>query len=229
MKKSLPLLCLTLFISSLTSFSQDSAPEVKATRENQIATGYYFRVGPVIPVGNFRSLQVITEPTTNNNYYYERALTGGVMEMGYLIYLGPSFANKYLRAGIDASFLSFWFNPNKTDSVRSGNKMQYWYYFVGQKFGPIISVNPVDKLIIDVSYKINAVLAFNRHIGNDKYFDEWGKNLFQNEINLNIEYRLMMFSFEYNFGKVTFDNLDSSNPPHNVDVSTFRVLFGFKL
>ena len=32
------------------------------------------------------------------------------MDMGFLIYIGPAFAGKYLRAGIDATFITFWFN-----------------------------------------------------------------------------------------------------------------------
>jgi hypothetical protein len=147
--------------------------------------------------------------------------------MGYLIYLGPAFANNRLRAGIDAGFLTFWFNP--VHSTGTGDKMQYWYYFAGQKFGPVLSVNPVDRLIIDLSYKINANIGFVRHLRNGAFVDEWGKTLAENEMNLNIEYRLMMLSFQYNFGRITYDNLDSANPDHNVDNSTFRVMFGFKL
>ena len=149
------------------------------------------------------------------------------MDLGFLIYIGPAFANNHIRLGIDATFISFWFNSIKADSI-SGPKSQYWYYFVGQKFGPVISVCPIDRLVIDLSYKLNAYVAYNHHLINNSMKDEWGDNLTQNEISMNIRYSIMLFSFQYNFGKIKFNDFDSSKPSHYVDNSTYRIMIGFK-
>jgi hypothetical protein len=221
---------LALLLVSAISQGQDTVIKIITPRPNCIVTGYYFRIGPAFPVRNFNQLQVIPADKDNpDTNYYDPARTGAAMDMGYMIYFGPSFANNHLRAGIDATFLSFWFNSVNTPG--SGDKKQYWYYFAGQKFGPVFSINPVERLIIDISYKLNAYIGFVHHriSGEDKWVDEWGKNLVQNELSMNIEYRAMMLTVEYNFGKITYDNLDSSNPRHNVGNSTFRLLFGFKL
>ena len=84
----------------------------------------------------------------------------------------------------------------------------------------MISINPIDRLVIDLSYKINAIGGW--------YNSEYGKNLFMNEISMNLRYSIMLFSFQYNFGNITYDNFESSNPDHIVDVSTIRVMLGFK-
>lgn len=113
-------------------------------------------------------------------------------------------------------------------SNADGSKSQYWFCYLGQKFGPVLSICPVDRLVIDLSYKLNAYAAFVHHpIGTD-YKNEFGKNLTQNEISMNIRYSLILFSFEYNFGKTSYDNFSSDNPMHTVDNTTYRIMIGFK-
>jgi hypothetical protein len=109
-----------------------------------------------------------------------------------------------------------------------GTKTKYWYYYGGQKFGPVISVRPIDRLVLDFSYKINAYIAYLHHMMYGKLVDEWGKNLAQSEISMNIRYSFMLISFQYNFGKTQYNDFDSNKPTHYVDNNTFRFLVGFK-
>jgi hypothetical protein len=153
---------------------------------------------------------------------------GVAMDMGFLIYIGPAFAGNHLRAGIDASFISFSFNPaNLPDSI-NGSKFQYWYYYIGQKFGPVLSICPIDRLVIDLSYKLNAYIGFVHHPIGTEYKNEFGDNLKQNEISMNIRYAIMLFSFQYNFGKTSYNNFDNANPIHAVENDTYRIMIGLK-
>ena len=222
MKKFLSVFVAFLMILPLLSYAQLEHPDL-------IKSGFYLKLGVVFPMDKYAQNQLlnITNPViTPHNYTlgYLAAKTGASMDMGFLIYLGPSFVNNFLRAGIDPTFFSFWYNS-------SSSKYEHFYYFVGQKFGPVITVNPVDKLMIDVSYKLNFNLGY--------HYDEWeklvdaqyakyGKELLYQEISLSIRYRIMMFSFMYNFGNMTYDNLDDKRPDQKIRTNTFRIMFGLK-
>jgi hypothetical protein len=148
---------------------------------------------------------------------------------GFLIYLGPSFVHHILRAGIDATFFSIWINATRPDST--GTRLNYYYYFVGQKFGPVISVNPVEHLIIDVSYKLNANFGYHFDQWNylsDSQYNKYGYNLTYQELNLNIRYRVILVSLQYNFGKMPYDNVDATRIKQTIETNTFRILIGFK-
>lgn len=230
-KYFLTALLFTLLFPSV-SFSQEQvtpAPAIiqKERAPNRIESGLYIKLGPSFPMGIYATGQKLTDNSPKDHPYYFPATMGGAMDMGYLIYIGPAFANNHLRAGIDATFISFSFNSIKSDTI-TGSKTKYWYYFVGQKFGPVISVCPVDRLVIDISYKMNAYAAYVHHRIRGKEDDEWGMNLTQNEISTTIRYSIMLFSFQYNFGQVAYNDFDGAKPIHYVDNTTFRILIGFK-
>ncbi|MBC8314597.1 MAG: hypothetical protein ISR57_02660 [Bacteroidales bacterium] len=129
-------------------------------------------------------------------------------------------ANNILRFGIDAIFLDGWFATATPLPGSDKKASEVWYYFVGQKFGPLITINPVDRLMIDLSYKLNANISWHNN--------DWGAEILGQEIMMNIRYRVIVVSFMYNFGKINYNDFDSSRPEHKVDITTFRVLLGFK-
>jgi hypothetical protein len=227
MKKSLLVFVFSLLIFPSLSYAQVERPDI-------IKGGFYLKLGVVFPMGKYAQSQHldITNPIIIPHDYkldYLPAKIGGAMDMGYLIYLGPSFANKFLRAGIDATFLSFWYDPSSP--IDNKNKYEHYYYFVGQKFGPMITVNPIDRLMIDVSYKLN--FNFGYHYDEweslaDAQYSKFGKELLYQELGLSLRYRIMMFSFLYNFGKMTYDNLDDKRPDQKIQTNTFRIMFGLK-
>ena len=236
----LPILLITLLLP-FSSFSQEKdtlaptptqapAPKmVQMEREpNRINAGFYIKLGPVFPMGAYATKQSLMDVLEKPNFsVYSPAKMGAAIDLGYLIYIGPSFANNHLRLGIDAAFMSFSFNPVKT-STSDSSTTKYWYYYIGQKFGPLISICPVDRLVIDLSYKMNAYMAYVHHQIRGKNNDEWGKNLTQSELSMSIRYSLILFSFQYNFGKVTYNDFDSEKPKHLVENTTFRIMVGFK-
>ena len=250
MKRLFIVLILNIFIITSTLFAQDQKSGA-GQRPNHIESGFYLKIGPCFPVGPFyygQSLAinnpVLSPPSNQYTLTYLPAKIGPAMDLGFLIYLGPSFANNYVRAGIDACFLSFWFNS--TNPVLSTDaRYEHHYYFGGQKFGPIITVNPIDRLLIDISYKINANFGYHYDEWKDPSYNsgaphyttgslsdaqyaKFGVNLMGQEFSMNLRYRVMMFGFEYNFGTMTYDNFDSNRPKQKIQIDTYRILVGFK-
>ena len=214
------------------------APRIvyKERAPNRIESGFYIKVGPSFPIGNFALEQTFYDEVTNSSrsssttlkkVTFYRAKMGIAMDMGYLIYIGPAFAGNHLRLGIDASFLDFSYNP-AADLPDTISGYTYWYYYIGQKFGPVLSICPIDKLVIDLSYKMNAYIAFIQHPIGTAFKSEFGYNETQNEISMNIRYGIILFSFEYNFGNTTYNNFSTDNPMHQTENNTYRIMIGFK-
>jgi hypothetical protein len=232
MKRFISLSICALLLISLTLHAQDADQNVKPERKNYIKGGFYLGFGPVFPVGKYDAGQVVHPENATTSapvLNYLPAKIGGAMDLGFLIYLGPSFANKHLRAGIDATFLSIWFNSTKPNDPH--NSYEHYYYYGGQKFGPLFTINPVDRLMIDLSYKLNANFAY--------YFGEWhnlynadyskyGMNMFQNEVSLGIRYSIMRFCFQYSFGNMKYDNFDNARPTQTIEANTYRIMVGLK-
>jgi len=216
-------------------FLLTGTPAARGESPGGIRSGFYLKLGPVFPVGQFARGQSVPfevgsppEPWTLD---YLPAKTGFGMDIGYLIYLGPQFAKGYLRAGIDAAFLSLWFNsvnpPVKED------RAQKYYSFAGQKFGPVITVNPVEKLMIDLSYKLNANISYHDELDgwaplSDAETSEYGVNLVFQEVSMSVRYRIMVFSFQYNFGTMNYNNVNKDRQDQKIRENTFRIMFGLK-
>jgi len=161
------LLLLTFLLLAGFACSQDQPPQTQQAAQtptqvqtqkpefqqkemiNHINSGFYIKFGGSIPMGEFANQH-------NNIYHYQngrdtvkfnQAKFGGALEFGFLIYLGPAFAHNHLRAGIDATFFAISFNPTDQTlppNTSASKKMDYWYYFGGQKFGPLLTINPID-------------------------------------------------------------------------------------
>ena len=223
---------ITSIIFGILSVSLLSAQENTADRSDYINSGFYLKAGPVFPIGQFAKEQTIPFPKPPvTELTYLPARIGAALDMGFLIYLGPSFANNYLRAGIDATFLSAWFNS--TRPTNDDNLIENYYTFIGQKFGPVITVNPIDRLMIDISYKLNANFAYHEEYDewdplSDGATSEYGYNLAGSEFSLGLRYRVMLFSFQYNFANMNYNNADKENMDQKIKINTFRILIGFK-
>jgi len=222
-----------LLLFAVNVFSQDQPIQVQTQKpvstqspsRNLISSGFYLKIGGSIPMGEFAKdhINLYNYKGSVDTIKFNQAKFGSLMELGFLIYLGPAFANNHLRAGIDATFLAVSFNPTSQtlpENSSASKKLEYWYYFAGQKFGPLITINPVDYLMIDLSYKLNATAAW--------YHSMWGSSYTVNEVSLQLRYRLMLFQFQYNWGKVKFTYNQDNNPTYMVDNSTFRLVVGLK-
>jgi hypothetical protein len=208
-----------------------TAQESESNRPAHIHGGLYLKLGPVIPVGKYAEGQSVPFIPAKDPLPYLPANAGAAFDLGFLFYLGPSFANHILRAGIDATFLSTWFNstspPDKTDWF-------YKYYtFIGQKFGPVITINPVNRLMIDVSYKLNANLSYHEELDgwdplSGGQTSSFGYNLFNQEVSLGFRYTILVLSFQYNFGTMNYNDADKDNFDQEINIDTFRILFGLK-
>jgi hypothetical protein len=70
-------------------------------------------------------------------------------------------------------------------------------------------------------------MSYLHHQFEADWKDDWGKNLLQNEVSVSIRYRIIVASFQYNFGKCVYNRFDTHDPSYKIDNSTFRVLVGF--
>jgi len=233
MKKIFTISLLLLCIIWLNSFSQDTIVNKSSWHKNYIRDGSYLKIGASFPVGLYGTNQVFKEennPDPTTNYIlFPAAKLGGALDVGYFIYLGPAFVRNHLRAGIDATFFSLGFNQTNLPSYPKGQneKWKFWYFFLGQKFGPVFTINPFDQIMIDLSYKLNAYMSYFRHEFGGAWKDDWGKNLLQSELSVNIRYRIILASFQYNFGECLYNRFDTKYPSYKIDNSTFRILVGF--
>jgi len=220
--------------SSLWLLAQDTVYVIQKPLENYLKPGFYLRISGVMPVGEFKTYKQFDDQDVESPFffrYFDKARLGPSLDMGFLIYLGPPFAQNKLRAGIDATFLSVWYNPSKSldggyvnDSTyipgdRTGAK--YWYASAGQRFGALFSYNPVDRLIIDLHFQIGTHLS--------RYEDYWGYYLPDVIVGINMRYRVMMFTLEYYRGKTNFNGFDKENPDYFIRTDSFRFGFGVKI
>jgi hypothetical protein len=245
MKKIISLFIFAILFSSVFLYGQ------MGSRPAVIHSGFYIKLGAAFPTGTFKSGQtlpiynpVMTVPTDQKyNLSYLPAKVGPAMDLGFLIYIGPSFADNYIRCGIDATFLSIWYNSTNP-VLNLDSRYEHFYYFGGQKYGPIITVNPIDKLLIDISYKFNPNFGYHFDEWNDPNYPKgygqpagpladaqyakFGITFWSQEFSMNIRYRIMLIGFEYNFGTMTYNNFDSNRPKQTIDIKTTRIMIGFK-
>ncbi len=228
MKKIILIVLSMIFAGPFTTTAQDD----NAKKSNYIRSGFYLKLGPVFPVGLYAQLQTapVTSTLKTTQYLtYQPAKIGAAIDLGYLIYIGPSFANNHLRAGIDVTFLNGWFNS--TSSVGESDRWKHFYYNIGQKIGPVFTINPVDRLMIDISYKVNANLGIYYGEWDDfdpSQYSNYGIDFFRNEISMSLRYRVMVLSFQYNFGQISYNNLNTDRTKQSINADTFRLLLGFK-
>lgn len=211
------LIALLLFM--LIAFTGLVAQESTSSKPNNITSGFYMKFGPSFPVALFKTTQVAVDdfiPTKT----FEPAKVGAFGDFGYLIYLGPSFARRFLRAGIDVTFLTIGFNPSDHTFQPDQKKIDYYYFFAGQKMGPLVTINPIDKLMIDLSWKLGFYAS--------GYNDDYGSNLTQQELSLGLRYRLIAFSLNYHFGKINYNDFDSENAEKWARVDALKIMIGLK-
>lgn len=205
------LILLLLILGFAVSVSAQSVATYD--KPNRIKGGFYMKFGPSFPVGPFKTLQI-------DGRTFEPAKVGFFGDFGYLIYIGPAFANKFLRAGMDLTFLTAGFHASHHNYLSGESKIDYYYFFLGQKMGPLVTINPVDHLMIDLSWKLGFYAA--------EYNDDWGSNLVQQEISLGLRYKLAAFSVNYHFGKINYNDFEKANPEQWAYDNAVKIMVGLK-
>jgi hypothetical protein len=213
--RKLILLLLILVITDTGSQGQN-AP---VSRPNNIKGGFYMKFGPAFPVGDFNT----TQYTLDEDFViktFDQPKAGMFGDFGYLIYLGPAFAKNYLRVGIDATFFSVGFMGSHHDVQPNEDKINYKYFFAGQKFGPMITVNPVDHLMIDLSWKLCLSIS--------EFNELYGLNMTQQEISMGLRYRIMAFSVNYQMGDLNFNKFDKEGKDQIINQNMVKIMIGLK-
>lgn len=218
MKKLFIFLVACIMLYPVFSYSQGGLAHA------DIRSGFYIKAGPSFPLGTFKSGNIFAgNGTPGQESVFMASKTGPAMDLGFMIFIGPSFAKHFLRVGLDLTFLTINYQAAAVpDSLSGKDKWNMHYYFAGNKIGPMITINPIDRLMIDLSYKLNGYIA---HC----YDNEWGKSYTQNEVELSVRYRFLILSCQYNWGKTKFNIFDKDKPVYDLPTNTFRILFGFKI
>lgn len=214
MRKLIPMLL--ILVMTGTGLQGQNAP---VSRPNNIKGGFYMKFGPAFPVGAFNSTQY-TFDEHGVLKTFDQPKIGVFGDFGYLIYLGPAFAKNFLRAGIDAVFLSGGYMGSHHNVLPDEDKINYRYFFAGQKFGPVITVNPVDKLMIDLSWKLCLSIS--------EFNEMYGLNMTQQEISLGVRYRIMAFSFNYQMGDLNFNKFDKNDKDQVISQNMVKIMIGLK-
>jgi hypothetical protein len=218
MRKLIPMLII-LLIAGPGSHGQN-AP---ASRPNNIKGGFYMKFGPSFPVGTFNTVQyaINTDAVPDDTLKtFDQPKIGVFGDFGYLIYLGPAFANNFLRAGIDATFFSIGYHGSHHIYKTGEDKIDFSYFFLGQKFGPVITVNPMDQLMIDLSWKLCLSVS--------EFDSDYGVNMTQQEFSLGLRYRIMAFSINYQKGKLNYNDFDKGNKEQITRQDMLKIMIGLK-
>ena len=218
MKKSLfigLMICLCYSFSEAQEQGQEQKQEQKESKKPmEINTGFYMRLGPVFPLGNYNLGQRYYDQDVHRWIKSDEAKIGATAELGSHFYTGPSFANHYLRVGIDVTYANLWFTPTDEKNVK------YWYWYFGQKVGPIITVSIPGGVMFDFGFKLSPVVGYTDNV--------WGRHV-NEEIIMNIKFHLLLCSFQYCLGKMNYTNFTGKGDNDFREIQTFRILLGMKI
>jgi hypothetical protein len=199
----------------------------------QINNGFYLRMGLSMPLGSYATDQHVHYTGNNENYiWFPKAKLGYQFELGCHIYTGKAFNLGRLRMGIDATFFNYSLQPHKRygryiddqhfyedDVVLVGSE---FYLTFRQKYGPILSYSLEKDIFFDFGYRMVPSVAFAA--GSD-FLNIWGRRINQ-EILINFRWKLMMVSFQFDIGKINFNDFEDDG--FLVSNSTFNLLLGVK-
>ena len=62
----------------------------------------------------------------------------------------------------------------------------------------------------------------------DSQTSEYGFYLLSNEVSLAVRYSIMVFSFQYNFGYMNYNNANKDNTDQKISTNTIRIMLGVK-
>jgi hypothetical protein len=253
--KKLLLLATTLFSAQLlsaqiTSGSGGQTDEkpvtVKPLKSDEVFdNAFYIKFGIAQPKGAFGGeIRGDADPTIPYQGLDNMGVkNGAAFEMGTIFYLNLPIP-EMLKAGIDFTFLDFAINP--VDWTTAGGDFEYVemdpMLFAGAKIGPVFSVNPVDKLIFDVYYKLAPAMVrapyFSYYNNGDDFTIEMpSKFIFNKAFGINMRFHALTLGWESYWGKLqetgtyTYYNyntgLDGSETFNsNIGIKTQRLSLG---
>lgn len=191
--------CTTLFFS--TSFAQNERSPFRKG---------YIRLG----VNNIGE-RINTDLSVKENILRGKygSDMGYVFETGTIFYFNKPKSGKKIGYGLDWTIISFTYNSLnkwKNYATATGNTGEPFEEIppltvsASSKLGPVISFNPVEKLIIDTRVQVvagaSAFLFFYNHNPTGYYFEMLGRNESINEEDEGQVLKMAVFSIKPNFG-----------------------------
>jgi len=192
--------------------AQDSVKAAANPNERSPFRKGYLRLG-ISSLGNSLDNSLSPKDNVFNGNY--GASSGFVFETGHVYYFKPKSYRGLVNFGLDWTVLSATYN--KLDQWETYDNKGNEVYIDGASFsaslasklGPVISFNPVEKLVIDLRAQVAAV---GRITPFEYYEDEGGENA-------------RSFSF-YNYGEEDVDESYDASSIKNVIATGFGSNFG---
>lgn len=214
MKQVSLLLVLTL-TSFLFSYAQTDSAVAKPWK-SPFKRGY-IRLG-IDKLGS--DLNAGTDPAQNIRNGNFGAGNGYTLEFGHIFYFLGRKKQRIFNAGLDWTIISLAYNPldkwedyasKRSDNVDMGTPL---HVSATSKLGPVIAVNPADKLVIEARFQLTYALHYNSfeyyvEEGNDKnymfgldnesYFDNKGMGT---SIGATLRYGFFGFAVDWSKAKI---------------------------
>lgn len=214
-------LALSLCLTVLT-FAQESAISVNPETQNAKPKKSILRSGFSIKLGVYNPSSDFAKPEINTSSYKDLVYAGPNFQLGSQFYIGPSIAQNKLRFGLDVSWLDLSWALGKNDEIQNYDQTSQFFEFSGFGLGPLVSYNPVDKLVIDTYVK--AVPSFFLIYNGVDYTDPQASSItlshpYDNSYSENalasglgvkgllgfaVRYKFIQTGFEYQWGKTQF-------------------------
>lgn len=183
------ILCCTAF----ASFSQQASVVGQHYYTGADYGRFYLRAGV-----NLLSKEFVDHLNTKTIYGSFNVPNGWNFEMGRYYFLHEEPVAELLKVGLDATFLSFGYNPFRwEDSQSSVSYENADYTTAGLKLGPVVSVNPVGDLYVDAFWKLAPTIltSFSDLTEMDGVSFSW-----KNEIGINLRYHRFTVTAGYESG-----------------------------
>jgi len=161
------------FIFSLVSYAQTDSAVAKPWKSPFKKN--YIRLG-IDKLGG--SLNTAVTPAQNIHEGNFGAGNGYTLEFGHIFYFLGRKKQRIFNAGLDWTIISLAYNPlNKWEDYASKRNENVdmgtpFHVSASSKLGPVIAVNPADKLVIEARFQLTYALHYNTY----EYYVDKGNN-----------------------------------------------------
>lgn len=212
--------------------SSDSSKEKSSSEKEIFKNSTYITFSRTSATGTFAE-------EMNNISDFEKG-NGGMskgigLSFGSIFYLNSIDFHEQIKVGIDVTYISWAFVIASQNAEYEGLFSDDTHFF-SVKVGPIISYNPVDRLLLDARITLQPTSIFYSRMIEDGY-DEYGASDYnfleaigfrtRIGLGLNVRYRPFTLGFELSSGKVGLKDIYSSEEVTTMSTGRFDFVLGF--
>lgn len=240
-----------LFTILLIAITIGNANAQEAVFESHFRKGGYTRLGL-----NFLGDDLDNTLSAKSNILASRfgGKMGFVLEKGKVFYFMSKSKPSVVNVGLDWTILSVTFNPSKKSwnnyiSETGGSNAMVSMPFtasLSSKLGPVVSINPVEKLVIDVRAQVAAgIYAFGPEYSTDDYsfvalkgdaekIGDYATISFKPNLGVTVRRAGIGLAFDYSPGKVNTSYTESTGDTDtygeaDIEANNFQVKLSLTL